>query len=66
MNRVNDQKAEMRSEGAVTGFCLKCRESRDIQEPEQVILKNNRSAVRGTCAVCGTGMFRIGRAPERG
>lgn len=46
----------------MTGYCLKCRESREIREPEQVILKNGRPAVRGTCAVCGTRMFRIGRA----
>ena len=62
MNRVIDQKAEMRREGTMTGLCLKCRESREIQEPEQVTLKNGRPAVRGTCAVCGTRMFRIGRA----
>ena len=46
----------------MTGYCLKCRESREIQKPEQVTMKNGRSAARGTCGECGTTMFRIGTA----
>ena len=46
----------------MTGYCVKCRESREIQQPEQTIMKNGRPATRGTCGECGTKMFRIGRA----
>ena len=46
----------------MTGYCVKCRETREIQNAEQVTMKNGRPATRGTCPVCNTGMYRIGRA----
>ena len=46
----------------MSGYCVKCRESREIQEPEQVTMKNGRPAARGTCGQCGTTMFRIGKS----
>ena len=33
----------------MTGYCLKCKKSREIQEAEQVMMKNGRSATRGKC-----------------
>ena len=47
---------------SMTGYCMKCRESRDIQEAQQVIMKNGRPATRGKCGECGTTIFRIGAA----
>ena len=44
------------------GYCLKCRETREIQDPEQITMKNGRPAIRGTCSVCNAGMYRIGKA----
>ena len=49
----------------MTGYCLKCRESREMQEAEQVTMKNGRPATRGKCGECGTTMFRIGKASLR-
>lgn len=43
-------------------YCFKCRAKRDIKSPVSVTLKNGRPAVRGTCSVCGTKVFRIGKA----
>ena len=43
-------------------YCMKCRESRAMQEAEQVTMKNDRPATRGKCGECGTGMYRIGKA----
>lgn len=43
-------------------YCFKCRAKGDIKNPQSVTLKNGRPAVRGTCAVCGTKVFRIGKA----
>ncbi len=43
-------------------YCFKCRAKRDIKDPVSVTLKNGRPAVRGTCSVCGTKVFRIGKA----
>ena len=46
----------------MTGYCMKCRESREIQDAEQVTMKNGRAATRGKCGLCGTTMFKIGKA----
>ena len=47
---------------SMTGYCMKCRESQTIQDPQQVTLKNGRPATRGKCGDCGTTIFRIGAA----
>ena len=44
------------------GYCLKCREKREMKEPQQVTLKNGRAATQGTCPVCGTKITVIGGA----
>ncbi len=43
-------------------YCFKCRSKREIQDPTPVTLKNGRPATQGTCPVCSTKVFRIGRA----
>ena len=43
-------------------YCLKCRSHRDVQDAQQVTLKNGKPATRGKCGVCGATMFRIGKA----
>jgi len=43
-------------------YCMKCRKKVEIENPTQVALKNNRPAVQGVCSVCGTKVFRIGKA----
>ena len=46
----------------MTGYCMKCRESREIQDGQPVTMKNGRTATRGNCGECGTTIFRIGKA----
>ncbi len=43
-------------------YCLKCREKREITNPEQVTLKNGRPATKGDCPTCGTKVYRIGKS----
>ena len=43
-------------------YCFKCRSKREIQSASQVTLKNGRPATQGTCGVCGTKVYRIGKA----
>ena len=43
----------------VEAYCVKCREKRDIKDPEEVTMKNGRPAMQGTCPVCGTKLFRM-------
>lgn len=40
-------------------YCVKCKEKREMQNTEEVEMKNGRKATKGTCPVCSTGMFRI-------
>ncbi|MBI2041273.1 MAG: hypothetical protein HYT16_04190 [DPANN group archaeon] len=51
-------------ETKITGYCVKCKENgREIKNPKNTTIKGRagtRPAVKGNCAVCGTGMFRIG------
>lgn len=44
------------------GYCLKCREKREMSDPKEVTLKNGRAAMQGTCAVCGTKITVMGGA----
>ena len=43
-------------------YCLKCREKREMSNPEQVTLKNGRPATKGDCPACGTKVYRIGKS----
>ena len=41
------------------GYCVKCKAEQEIKDGKEVVMKNGRKAMKGTCPVCGTGMFRI-------
>jgi len=43
-------------------YCVKCRVKRDVKNPKNITMKNGKPATQGTCPVCGTKMFRIGKA----
>ena len=44
-------------------YCVKCRKKREMQDAKEVTMKGKggtkRKALKGTCPVCGTKMFRI-------
>ncbi len=43
-----------------TGYCVRCKErDREMNDVEVITMKNGRKAAKGTCAVCGTGMYKI-------
>ena len=44
-----------------TAYCMKCRKKVEMVNPKQVVMKNGRPATQGTCPVCGTKVFRIGK-----
>lgn len=43
-------------------YCFKCRKKVEVRNPANVMLKNKRPAIRGTCPNCGTKVFRIGKS----
>ena len=44
-------------------YCVKCREKREIQDPQAVFTGSGTPATKGNCPVCNTGMYRMGRTP---
>lgn len=45
----------------VEGYCMKCKEKREMKDAKQGKMKNGRDCVKGTCSKCGTKMFKIGK-----
>jgi hypothetical protein len=43
-------------------YCLKCREKREMLNAAAVTMKNGKPATQGSCPVCGTRMYKIGKA----
>jgi len=43
-------------------YCVKCRQKREVTDVEQITMKNGKPATKGTCPVCGTKVFKIGKA----
>lgn len=43
-------------------YCVKCRTKREASNPQNVTMKNGKAAVKATCSVCSTGMYKIGAA----
>jgi hypothetical protein len=44
---------------AEIGYCMKCKQKREMKETTEVTMKNGRKALKGKCTVCGTGMYKI-------
>jgi len=44
-------------------YCMKCKTKREIQDPQAGFNKASAPVTKGTCAVCGTTLYRIGMTP---
>lgn len=44
-------------------YCVKCKTKREINNPTPDFTSNGTPGTRGTCPVCGTKLFRMGRTP---
>ncbi len=44
-------------------YCVKCRQKREVKDPNAEFNKTGAATTRGTCPVCGTSIYRIGRTP---
>ena len=45
----------------IEGYCLRCKESLEIEEPVPVWTRRGMPAVRGICPICGGTVFRMGK-----
>jgi hypothetical protein len=41
------------------GYCVKCKAKSTIVDAKEVTMKNKRTALKGKCAKCGTGIYKI-------
>ena len=44
-------------------YCVKCKEKREMQDPNAEFTASGTPGTRGKCPVCGTTMFRMGKTP---
>ena len=50
----------------VTGYCVKCKDKREMKDAEEVISKNKMIMSQGNCEVCGCRMCKIiGKTPKK-
>ena len=45
----------------IEGYCLHCRETVEIEEPQPVWTRKGMPATRGLCPICGGTVFRMGK-----
>jgi DNA topoisomerase-1 len=50
--------------GQVEAYCVKCKQTRQMANGRAIFMANGRPAARGECAICGTGLFKIGATPD--
>ena len=43
-------------------YCVKCKAKREMNDAKSITMKNGKPATQGLYPVCGTKMFRIGKA----
>lgn len=48
-------------EEAIEGYCVRCRESVEIEDPQPVWTRKGMPATRGECPICGGTVFRMGK-----
>ena len=41
-------------------YCVKDKMKVEVQNPQQITMKNGKKALQGTCPKCGTKVFKIG------
>lgn len=45
----------------VQGYCVKCKNKKEMKNAVQGKMANGRECVKGVCPSCGTNMFKIGK-----
>jgi hypothetical protein len=49
--------AEDATEPEISGYCMRCKTKRPIQNAHRETTESGRPAARGTCPICGANMF---------
>jgi DNA topoisomerase-1 len=51
------------AEQELVAYCVRCRAKRPVCDAQAVYSERGQPATRGTCGVCGAGLYRPGRTP---
>ncbi len=51
--------AEPATDGGVSAYCVRCKAQRPMSHAESYTTANGRHALKGTCPVCGAGLFKF-------
>ncbi len=41
------------------GYCINCKTLKEIEDPQDVTLKNGRKAYKGKCPDCGRTIYKL-------
>jgi hypothetical protein len=47
----------------IEAYCMSCRQTTPMDNPEPIWTRRGAPGTRGTCSVCGTVVFRMGKTP---
>lgn len=61
-DRSKHKSPEKGATAAMEAYCVKCKAKREVKNPTSITMKNGKPATSGTCATCGTKVFKIGNA----
>jgi hypothetical protein len=50
-------------EDPIEAYCMICKQTTTMENPEPIWTRRGAPGTRGTCSVCGTVVFRMGRTP---
>jgi hypothetical protein len=61
---LRDQDLQNRKGGGINveGYCLKDKRKVEMKDPHPITMKNGKPATVGTCPLCGTKIYRIGKS----
>lgn len=57
---VRDARVHQEETPMAQAYCVKDKMKVEVQNPQQITMKNGKPALSGTCPKCGTKVFKIG------
>jgi hypothetical protein len=62
-DELYDDTFDDEDESIVEAYCMSCRQTTPMDDPEPIWTRLGTPGTRGTCSVCGTVVFRMGKTP---
>ena len=60
IHRVQPDSSGKENLSMAEAYCVRDKKKVEIQNPQQITMKNGKPATKGTCPICGNAVFRIG------